>query len=80
MTNIRPKNTQNLRTCYEHTEAEKRRRTFILTTAQDNGNNLFCGYMFTRAITSPLILCMYKFVLNLSYLLLNFFLADQGSG
>ena len=27
----------NLRTCYEHTEAEERPRTFVLGTAQDHG-------------------------------------------
>ena len=35
--------------------------------------------MFVSA-TSPVVLCMYKFVLNLFYLLLYFFLAGQGCG
>ena len=32
--NTRLKNAQNLRTRYEHTEAEERRRTFVLVTAK----------------------------------------------
>ena len=64
----------------KHTEAEGRRRTFILDTGQNHEKNI-SWLMFVSA-TSPLVLCMYKFVLNLVYLLLyvHVFLADQSGG
>ena len=39
------KNTQ------EYTEAEERRRTFILDTGQDHGNTLFSRPMFVSAVS-----------------------------
>ena len=32
------------------------------------------------SVTSPVVLCMNNFVLNLFLFIINFFLADQGSG
>ena len=58
--------------------AQERRRAYILDTAQDHGNNLFSSRLIFISATSPLVLCVYNFVLNLFYVLLQFFLAVQG--
>ena len=70
---MRVNNSNNLKVFQEHTEADERRRTFIFDTAQDHGNICFPRLMFIST-TSPLVLCMYKFVLNPLNLLLHFFL------
>ena len=66
---MRLKNAHNLRTCREHTEAEEKRRTFIWILHKIM-EITFSRLMFISA-TSPLVLCMYKFVFNQFYLLLN---------
>ena len=45
------------------TEAEEMQRTINLDAAQDHRNIFFSRLMFLSA-TSPLVLCMYKFILN----------------
>ena len=62
---MRLKKAQNLRTCLEHNEAEKRRRTFVLDTAQVHGNSLILGHYKFIGETTPLVsVSMYKFILN----------------
>ena len=68
--NMRRKNAQNLGTCYYKKnipEAEERRRTCSLDTAQDHGNTLLSSNVIVRQCNIAKVLCMYRFVFKVSW-------------